>query len=553
MISRNGIIKTNKLSIGQGKPISIKQIHAALITSKNDSIAIKRIAAIDLGTNSFHAVIVDIFSDGSFRRIDDLKEMVELAKGGLGNGLSDEAFDRGIEALKKIKVLCDSYEVERILAYATSAIREAANGGQFIQAAIDHAGIKINAIPGKTEAELIGYAVQHGVHLTSDPVLIVDIGGGSVEFILANDKEFFFTISKKLGVSRMRDVFQPKDPITPKDIETLTAHYEKELAEITQSIANLKVETVIGSSGTMQTIGTMIAKRKDQSVDVTLNELTFSAEDYFEFYEEFIALDEEARANYPGMDTRRLRFINTGVVLVKLILEKYGIRQVKISTQALREGIIIRYLKREMIGLPWSGEFADPRKRSVFELLRKCNWHEEHSKQVARLALVLFDALQTSLDLQTEDRELLELAAYMHDIGYHISHSAHHKHALYLIKHADLKGFRQDEIEVMAHVARYHRRSTPKKRHTEFWKLDKKVKDRIKKLAGIIRVADGLDRSHYQNVQELEVEITRKKLILHIKTQDEPNLEIWGATRKAHLLEEVSGKKVAIKNGSIKN
>ena len=517
-----------------------------MITNSSDSIAIKRIAAIDLGTNSFHVIIVDIFSDGSFRRIDDLKEMVELAKGGLGKRLADDAFDRGIEALKKIKVLCDSYNADHILAYATSAIREAENGGAFIQAAIDEAEIKINAIPGKVEAELIGYAVQHGIKLTTEPVLMVDIGGGSVEFILANAKQFFFTTSKKIGVSRMTDIFKPQDPITQPDITKLEKHYNQELSEITEAIKGFSVKTIVGSSGTMQCIGSMVAARNGLPVDVTLNEFTFSTKDYLDFYDEFITLNEEERANVKGMDAKRLRFINTGVVLVRQLIKKYGIKEIKISTQALREGIIIRYLRKEMIGIPWSGEFADPRKRSVFELLRSCNWHEAHSRQVARLSLIMFDELKDTLKLTNEDRELLELSAFMHDIGYLISHSAHHKHALYLIRNADLKGFRQDEIEVMAHVARYHRRSTPKPRHTQFWNLGKVMRDRITKLAAILRVADGLDRSHFQNVEDLRVDVFKDEVRLLITTADEPNLEIWGAERKAHLLEEVTGRKINI-------
>lgn len=167
---------------------------------------IKRLAAIDLGTNSFHVVIADLYSDGSYRRLDDLKEMVELAKGGIGKRLNKAAFERGISALKKIKILCTSYEVDQILAYATSAIREAENGGDFIQTSIDEVGIKINAIPGVVEAELIGYAVQHGLSLSEEPVLVVDIGGGSVEFILMNNQKFFHLFSRKIGVSRMMDL-----------------------------------------------------------------------------------------------------------------------------------------------------------------------------------------------------------------------------------------------------------------------------------------------------------------------------------------------------------
>ena len=509
-------------------------------------VAIKRIAAIDLGTNSFHAVIVDIFSDGSFRKVDDLKEMVQLAKGGLGKRLSEGAFRRGIEALRKIKVLCDSHGAERILAYATSAIREAENGGEFIQKSIDELEIKINAIPGSVEAELIGYAVQHGVRLGPDPVLMVDIGGGSVEFIIGNEKEFFALHSRKIGVSRMTDMFKPADPITNEDIERLEEHYEQELKYVTESLKKLPVDTIIGSSGTMQNIAAMIAARKKLQVNVTLNELEYSAEDFFSFYEWFIRLDQKKRIKVSGLDTKRVGFVNTGVVLVNFLLKKYGVRKVKISTQALREGIIIRYLRKEMIGLPWAGKFADPRKRSVFELLRKCNWHEAHSTHVMNMALGLFEDLKDLLKLEDTDKELLEYAGYLHDIGYYISHRAHHKHALYLILNSDLKGFRQDEIEVIANVARYHRRSTPKKRHEEYWKLHPKLRARIKKLAAILRVADGLDRSHYQNVQKVAVEITDTELILNIETTDEPYLEIWGAMRKSHLLHELLKKKIVI-------
>lgn len=520
---------------------------AQLPNHNNSSKAIKRIAAIDLGTNSFHAVIVDIFSDGSFRRVDDLKEMVQLAKGGLGKRLADAAFKRGIEALRKIKVLCDSHGAERILAYATSAIREAENGGEFIQKSIDELGIKINAIPGSMEAELIGYAVQHGIKLSEDPVLVVDIGGGSVEFILANHTEFFFLTSRKIGVSRMTDIFKPSDPISKEDILKLEEHYQEELKGVEVALDQNPTKTIIGSSGTMQNIAAMIANRKGLSTSVTLNELEFTAEDFSKFYADFIKLDHKKRLKVSGLDTKRVDFINTGVVLTNLLISKFGIEKVKISIQALREGIIIRYLKKDMIGIPWSGEFSDPRRRSVFELLRKCNWHEEHSRHVAKLALILFDELKVLLGLTDEDRELLEYASYLHDIGYYISHSKHHKHALYIIRNSDLMGFRENEIEIIANVSRYHRRSTPKKRHDEYWKLKPPVRARIKKLSAILRVADGLDRSHFQNVQKLNVEIQEKELILIIETMDEPHLEIWGAMRKSHLLREVTRRKIVIK------
>ena len=519
-----------------------------IISGQNNKVTvpIKRLAAIDLGTNSFHAIIVDLYSDGSFRKVDDFKEMVQLAKGGLGKRLTEGAFSRGMKALKNIKVLCDSHNVEKILAYATSAIRESENGGEFIQNSIDRYDIKINAIPGSVEAELIGYAVQHGIKLSKDPVLMVDIGGGSVEFILGNAASFHFLTSKKIGVSRMTDIFKPSDPIEPEDILKLEEHYKEQLSELTEALTQNQTNTIIGSSGTMQNIAAMIASRKGLPVDVTLNEMEYSAQDFFSFYKDFIKLDRRQRKNIKGLDTKRIDFINTGVVLVHFLLREFKIKKVKISTQALREGIIIRYLKKDMIGLPWTGKMSDPRRRSVFELLRKCDWHEAHSTHVANIALKMFDVLQENLSLKDSDRELLEYAAYLHDIGYYISHSKHHKHALYIIRNSTLRGFREEEIEIIANVARYHRRSTPKKRHLQYWKLAPTVRKRIKKLAGILRVADGLDRSHYQNVQELNLEINDKELLFKIEVQSDPQLEIWGAQRKAHLLREVTGKKISI-------
>ena len=347
--------------------------------------------------------------------------------------------------------------------------------GVFIQRSIDEVGIKIRAIPGSMEAELIGFAVQHGLSLDEKPVLIVDIGGGSVEFILGNKHQFYFLKSLKIGVSRMTDRYKPNDPISFEQIDQIKAYYKQSLLSVQEALNQWPTEYIIGSSGTMQNIASMIAA--DQGVDVesfALNERIFSREDFIGFYDSFIGLNRFERQLIPGLDEKRVDFINTGMILLRYLMDEFNLKSVRISTQALREGMIIRYLKKEFIGLH-GGATSDPRRRSVFELLRKCNWHEQHSRQVTNLAIKLFDALQVSLKLHVDDRELLEYASLMHDIGYHISHSKHHKHALYLILNADLKGFREEEIVIMGHVARYHRRSTPKKRHEEFAALPKDI------------------------------------------------------------------------------
>lgn len=506
----------------------------------------KRITAIDLGTNSFHAVIVEIFSDGTFETIDALKEMVSLGKNGVGHNLSPEAMNLGIDALKKFKVLSDSYQVDQILAYATSAIREAPNGGEFIQRAIDEVDIKILAIPGKMEAELIGHAVQHALNLGQQKALIMDIGGGSTEFIIADQSSFFHLDSQKIGVSRMTSDYIKSDPASKKDLKNLEDAYELRLQGLKEQLGQHTLSMLVGTSGTMQNIAAMIAASKKLNMTLTLNEFEYTSADFFNFYEHFIKLDRKKRLDVPGLDPKRVDFIVAGAVLVNYLLRISGIERIKTSTQAMREGIILRYIKKERTELTLLEKYPDTRRRSIFELLTKCSWHEQHSTQVCRLALKLFDDLRPWHNLADEDRELLEFAALTHDIGYHISHKKHHKHALYLIMNADLKGFQQEEIEIIANVARYHRRSTPKARHSHFDILTPAQKQRIRSLSGLLRVADGLDRSHFQNVRDFRIEVTDQTITIYLDTIGDPQLEIWGAMRKSELFEKLFNRTLSI-------
>lgn len=512
----------------------------------NDQEPKKRITAIDLGTNSFHAIIVDVCTDGSYQVVDTLKEMVGLGKEISHGKLSKKAMDRGIDILHKIKILSDNQESEKIIAYATSAIRESENGGIFIQRAIDELQIKIQAIPGKMEAELISHAVKNAITIGEEPVLMMDIGGGSVEFVIGNMYKNFAQISRKIGGSRTGSRFIKHDPVTSNEIKKMEAFFDLEISKVAKAVEKNPVSELIGSSGTMENIGTIIANKKGIDTSVTLNEYEYSPRDFASIYKNMIRMDRKQRLQINGLDEKRVDYIIPGMVLLNLVINKFNIKKIKTSTDALREGIILHYIRHDMKELRLLATHPDPRERSVFELLRKCNWHEKHSRQVAKLAMVLFDETRSEHHLNDNDRELLRYACFMHDIGYHISHRKHHKHALYLIQNADLKGFTQKEIQIMAHVSRYHRRSVPHKRHEQFNALPKETQRKIVKLSGFMRVADGLDRSHYQNVKKMNVEIKKKEIILHIKALSDPELEIWGTMRKRELFEQLFHRKLRI-------
>lgn len=519
----------------------------------HSSLQTKRIAAIDLGTNSFHALIVDLYEDGRFDIIDTLKEMVLLAEDGVTDTLSDAAMGRGIDALRRIKTLTDHREVEEVVAYATSAIRESKNGGTFIQRVIDELGIKIQAISGRMEAELIGIAVQHGVHMTRKPALIMDIGGGSVEFIIANHSKTYYLTSKKLGVARMRaDHWNEKnDPMTAEEIQVLQTVFGQQLQDVAQAFAHHRANMLIGSSGTMQNIGLMIAEWYGRPPQLTVNELSFTAKEFFTFYKKVIEYPRHKRAKLKGLEEKRIDLIVPGLILVNYVLKTFSIKTVKISAQALREGIILRYLEKELPVFDRLLRVSSPRLRTILELVEKYDWHEVHSRHVAMLALRLFDEFKEDLHLSNNDRELLEYAALTHDIGYHISHKQHHKHALYMIRNSRLRGFKEWEIEVIANVARYHRKSIPKSSHEFYHMLSSEHQKKVRILSGFLRVADGLDRSHYQNVRDIRVKKGKKKCTVYLTSETDPHLEIWGAERKCELFEEATGRTLKIKSGVI--
>lgn len=506
----------------------------------------KRIAAIDIGTNSFHAVIVEVAPDGSYTTLDTYKEMVGLGADVSRNFIGAETMEIAVQSMKNIKLLCEHQGVETILAYATSAVRESNNGGDFIQRVLDETGIKIQAIPGKKEAELIAIAIQHSLNLNEDPVLIMDLGGGSVEFIICNRNTIFFLESLKIGVSRIAATFIKNDPISKSEVSDIAECFKKSLDSVFSAVKKFEPKMLIGSSGTMENIASMISIKQSDAPTFSLNQFQYTKKDVEKLAKEFLTLKRDERSSFPGLDSKRADFIIPGIILTQFVIEKTGLEIITTSSYALREGMIIDYIKTNSSQFSILSEYPDNRERSIFQLLKKCNWHVNHSTHVAKLALKLFDVLAEHHKLTAQDRELLRFACLLHDIGYHISHNAHHKHALYIIENADLKGFDQEEIYIMAHVSRYHRLSTPKKRHSEYNALPKETQKRIKILSGFIRVADGLDRSHFQTVSELDATLTDSSIVIKIQSESDPQVEIWGALRKSELFEDFFKRKLVI-------
>ncbi|HEY1686167.1 MAG TPA: Ppx/GppA phosphatase family protein [Tepidisphaeraceae bacterium] len=502
-----------------------------------------RIAAIDVGSNSIHMVIAQAESGGGLTTIARMKEMVGLGRSSFpSKNLTKEAMRRALLVLGRFQQAAQQRGADKIIAVATSAVREAENGGDFLQSAWDQLQMRVRIVSAREEARLIYLAVRRAMPLKRDPHLIIDIGGGSVEFIVGNEKQAMVLESRKLGAARMSATFIRNDPIMPAEKENLINHYRKELSSIREAIGPLKPTKTIGTSGTIENLGAMSAVNGESTPEKSKLPAVIERAAFETVLAKLLKSTDEQRANMPGLDSQRKDQIITGALLVQEIFEIFNIRRIQICPMAMREGIILDYLARHMPDLAIRADVPDPRRRSIIDLGRRCNWHRGHAEHVTQLALQLFDQTRSLHGLTPIERELLEYAALLHDIGWHISGKSHHKHSMYLILNGDLKNFTKEEIGILACVARYHRKSLPKASHPHYSTLPRRAKRVVNILASLLRIADSLDRSHCAVVQSLRFKEGDKKGTLTINVRADAQLELWAAKRKCDLFEMTFGK-----------
>ncbi len=501
-----------------------------------------RVCVIDLGTNSFHAIIVDVHPNGSYQVVDRLKEMVRLGEHGLdANRLPEDAMERGLQALTRIKLLADGWDTREYLSFATSAIREASNGGDFIERAHDELGLRIRPISGEQEAHLIFQGVSRTKEF-ADPTLVMDIGGGSVECIVVVDDAPVFSTSLKLGAARMTEQFVTTDPMSEDEQARLRAHYKGALEGVLAACRKHGVARVVGASGTMKSLARVTLEREETPARSPFQR-AFPIENVRSALRWVMQATADERTAHPAIEPRRVDQIGAGAVLLDTVCTGLPLaRRFGVSQNALREGMVVHFLNANSDRLQRMARFRDPRRRSVHEMAYRFQWEEEHAQHVAATATFLFDVCRPLYDGPASDAELLEYAALLHDIGHLVTHDEHHEHSRYLIEHADLQGFRADEVAMMALVARYHRGAVPDASHERFGRLSPGRRQRARQLAALLRVAENLDRSHFQNVVALRTSLTDAALHVLVATKADPQLEVWAAETNGGLFEDAFGR-----------
>jgi exopolyphosphatase/guanosine-5'-triphosphate,3'-diphosphate pyrophosphatase len=511
-----------------------------------------RIAAIDIGTNSVHMIVVRVRPDLSFEVIDREKAMVRLGAGGLdGKELTTEAMGAALQALSKFKRLAESHTVDKILAAATSATREARNGGEFLSRIEAETGIRPRVITGAEEARLIHLAAVYGVDVGGARAVVIDIGGGSTEITLGTATSVQAAKSFKIGVIRLTERFVKSDPLSGRDEQKLTKHILSEIDRHCEQITSTGFDRVIGTSGTILSLGTVATAMSDGAIPSELRNLRVGAKQIRRLRKEVVGLSLAQRLTIPGLDPRRADLVVAGGVLLDTILRRLGAEDITLCDLALREGLVLDYIRRNSKHIAHVDSIPDVRRRSSLELAERCNYYAEHAQQVVRLALAIFDQTRTVHGLTDREREWLEFAALLHDIGSLISYERHHRHSYYLIRNGDLRGFDPDEIEVVALVARYHRRGTPKRSHEEYSRLPSPLRKTVRTLASILRVAESLDRSHTQTIASLDFRDRGADALLQIKTTGDAELEVWATNRHLQPFEALLGKPVRLEAATI--
>jgi exopolyphosphatase/guanosine-5'-triphosphate,3'-diphosphate pyrophosphatase len=491
----------------------------------NPRVPRHRIAAIDVGTNSIHMIVVEEQKHG-YRVIDKEKEMVQLGRGSLeGRPLTDDAIERGVEAMKKMAGIAERWKVDEVVAVATSAIREAPNRRRFLSLVQKASGIKVRVISGEEEADYIYRAVRTAVDFHGGTALAVDIGGGSVELIVGTTEQVYLTSSEPLGALRISQMFDLNRAATPEQVEECRAYVRKRLRKLLARITALGFDFSVGTSGTIVTLATLAAAGESMSSGLRW----LSRKRLRELIEMLTPLSAADRAKRTAIDERRAETILGGAIVLHEIMRGLELSQLRASDAALREGIVDAALER----IREPKERGSVRRSSVLGLVERSEIEMTHATHVARLALRIFDQTQELHRLRTGERELLEYAALLHEAGMHVSYQSNHKHAYYLISHAGLRGFTADQVAVIANVARYYRKAPPKDDDDNFKQLSNAQKDVIRKLAAILRIADALDRGRRRAVRDVHVDTMEGKVRFQVRLRGEGEVEVAAAARRA--------------------
>ena len=499
-----------------------------------------RLAAIDVGSNAMRLAIASADDDGRMHVVQNDRQPVRLGADVFSVGeISDARLVEAMEAFLKFRKIINEYKVKIVRAVGTSALREARNRDYCIRQISKTTEIPIDVITAEEEARLVFLAVTKAIKLNGKQALLVDIGGGSVEVSLASESEIISTESFGIGTVRLLQMLNPR-----RQGERVFRQLAREYISVSgtrmrKAIGEHRIDTCIATGGNVESLGDLRVQLCDADDDrsITVDELdTILRQLQTRSYEE--------RIKDFGLRRDRADVIIPAIIVLQIVAKQAQVAQIEIPRVGVREGLLIE-MARDL------GRRSPPPDRtqlitSAKLLGRKYDYEAEHAQTVSRFSVSLFDATKSLHKLGSDERTLLEVAGLLHDIGYYVGTTDHHKNSWYLINASPLVGVGENEKQIIALVARYHTRATPKPNHKEFMGISPKRRRTVLMLAALLRLAEGLDREHANKVQSFKLAVHPKKVTLRLKGEGDMLLERWALNHGSRLFEKTFRRKMVI-------
>ncbi|OPX65030.1 MULTISPECIES: Ppx/GppA phosphatase family protein [unclassified Methanoregula] len=507
------------------------------------------VSFIDIGTNSVRLLVVRLNPNHSYSILTRQKQQVRLGEGEFEDDeIREEAIQRLVTVCRTFAGLSRTFSTEEFVAVATSAMREASNQTTILHLLRQEAQIDVRVISGQEEARLIYLGVASGFHLEERQAFFIDIGGGSTEIAVGNDRTYQYLNSFRLGAIRLSNLYLPRDdtgPVSPDQYRRLQHHIRDAIIHGVKKVRMLQPAMGIGSSGTITNLAEIAAKTRN--ADGGSDEEILSLKDLQKVIAMLCSLPLDQRKKVPGMNPERADIIIAGAAILEAFMKETGLDTITVTGRSLQDGLLIDYLSR-IDDFPLLGELS-PRERSVLQLGRSCGINEAHARTVTTLVLELFDSAKDLglHDIGDNERELVEYATFLHDIGSFISYTNHHAHSYYIIKNSELLGFDEREITFMANIARFHRKRAPRKKDPEIMDLEPREREVLRILSTFVRLGESLDRSHTALIQHVRFSHADKETVhLDVIARGDCQLEIWGVEAEKKEFLKTFGRQLVI-------
>jgi exopolyphosphatase/guanosine-5'-triphosphate,3'-diphosphate pyrophosphatase len=506
----------------------------------------RRLAAIDIGSNSIRLLVAEAQPDGTYRILDDEKRTTRLAHGLAQDGrLHPGAVQQSLEALTRMKAIAEGYNVEHFAVIATSAVREAANREEFLDQVQQRLGLRVEVISGIEEGELsFASAVRH-FDLKNTNAIVVDLGGGSSELIFAAKGVVEAIYSLPIGAVRLTEGLVNSDPLSDDDFRRLKKRVRKCVVERVGEPVFVP-QVMIGAGGTFLALANMSMRRRGK-VPANSGGYELDRGEVRHILDHLRALPLRERRAVPGLNADRADIIVAGVTVIERLMKFLRVNRLLINDQGVRDGVLLRLIGQVFPAEVRPGDNGADPLFGVRQFAAACSVDQRHPEHVTRLAGQLFEQLQGPLGLPAEERLILEAAGLLHEVGYLINYERHHQHSYHLILHGNLRGLSSRQRELVANVARYHRGSRPKRKHDNFARLTTAEQETVRRLSALLRLAGALDRTHTEAVQGLRCERRDGEVVLIAFAEQEPEVDLWSAREDGKYFEKVFDVRLKVK------